>query len=124
MKHINLFESFEKTEYYYQEITQDEYNPIFNGDNDYITFEDKYSKKLISLGFEQNQNRLKCCHIHIFKPGDGNTPEDVIDVYVYQRQDEYFDVELAHGIPNSTSEYYRCDQIEGLFKLLKDKDII
>jgi hypothetical protein len=45
-----------------------------------------------------------------------------VNAYVYQKPDEYFDVEI--GIMGSKRKYYRCDQFDGLLKLLKDKKII
>jgi hypothetical protein len=87
---------------YYQEISG---NPF----EEYIPFEEKYSKKLIHLGFKQSLI-LRCCSIYA----------NGVNVYVYQKPDEYFDVEIMGG----EIKYYRCDQFDGLLKLLKDKKII
>jgi hypothetical protein len=108
MKHLKIFEDFESNEYY-KEISEDDYNPLFN-DEDYIPFEEKYSNKLIQLGFKQSPLNKRCC----------STYTNGMNVYVFQRNDEYFDVEIGAR----KRKYYRCDQFDGLLKLLKDNKIL
>jgi hypothetical protein len=90
---------------YYQQISGNDYY------EEYIPFEEKYSKKLIHLGFTQSLVNLRGCSIYV----------NGVNAYVYQKPDEYFDVEIGMG---SKRKYYRCDQFDGLLKLLKDKKII
>ena len=113
MNHLRLFESFKKAEYY-SVISKDEYDPLLNRNGDYITFEEKYYKILIEMGFEHVDTRLGCCNIY----------RNGMSVDIYQRKDEYFDVHISsRGNLASLHKYYRCDQFEGLLKLLKDKKL-
>ena len=51
-------------------------------------------------------------------------------VDIFPLDDEYFDVEILdtrleqYGKTRFNSVYYRCDQLEGLLKFLKDENII
>jgi hypothetical protein len=96
---------------YYQQISGDDYNALSHHE-EYIPFEEKYSKKLIHLGFKQSLVNLRGCSIYV----------NGLNVYVFQKPDEYFDVEI--GVMGSKRKHYRCDQFDGLLKLLKDKKII
>jgi|LakMenEpi03Aug12_release.lakeMendotaPanAssembly.Ray.scaffolds.fasta_scaffold164843_3 hypothetical protein len=103
---------------YYQEISG--FDPLGELSDDepllYIPFEEKYSKKLIHLGFTLAPINKRCCSIYA----------NNMHVNVFQRPDEYFDVAFTWGTPLMGRErkYYRCDQFDGLLKLLKDKKII
>lgn len=115
MKHLKLFEGY--LDNYYSEITEDEYHSYSNISN-FVSMEQKYIDKLSKLNFKIDK-------VGMFKISD-NT-----DIHIYPLEDEYFLVAAAFLVATAVKGskkykycYYKCDQFEGLMKLLKDKEII
>ena len=128
MKHIKLFEGFNNDDYY-QEIDYDDW-----WDNREIRIE--MSSRTIEV----------ISGILMFWDIDVDDNKDMISAYnqnvsiknydyeikVYEVDDEYFYVQVTRSYPGSTPagstfkqlSWYKCDQFDGLKKLLKDKEII
>ena len=137
MKHIRLFEGFNKDEYY---VEIDGFNcesiEIDGFDYNLIDMGETFVKKLKSIGFSpiiNNHKGVYCMRKRIYKGlGDklkynilsfatlGSYNEGV-EIDVYQLEDEYF--VLRESVSYEVF-HFRCDQFEGLLKLLKDKGII
>jgi hypothetical protein len=107
---IKLFEMF-RTDDYYQEISRDEWN-YFTPLSIKKSSIDKIMKVFPSIYIDDY-------YLRSYSKG--------IVVRIYESEDEYFYVyyldNSRYGI-KPPAKLYKCDQIEGLFKLLKDKDII
>ena len=137
---IKLFESFETNEYY-QEISESDANKI-----DSIKFDDsvkkRFSKLLDSLksksfnltynfdlalrkqgwpyGWRENNKEFLNINIVLKKEHYGF---DVLPI----NDDDWFIVIVFNRSKNEYEfkyEYYKCDQYEGVIKLLKDKNCI
>ena len=127
MKHIKLFEGFE-TDDYYTEISLDDEEDFMQQKTD-----EEDSKRVFRLlsnmlenseyGIELRSWRDYQIFIHnrerIFRS---------VRVWVICTGDEYYNVRYDDGERTAMSfssygYYYRCDQIDGLIKLLKDKGL-
>jgi len=134
MRLLKLFESF-TTDDYYQEQTDEEFSEIPS-----ISMSDKYVSAISNIvdkyKSSRNVNNLEVKvggdtkkHIRIKNPLQLNTP--VYDVNssrniwtslnISESEDEWFRVSIWYRIGYKR---YKCDQIEGLERLLKDKILI
>lgn len=137
MKHIKLFENYNNPLYWQiGEINQDERK------------EEKFDQRY----FNEIENRLKegfsirrmggggWCRITYLvclpncpacegRPGI-HSPQTDFYVDIFQMEDLYFDLEYLDAISPDylkyrfNSEYYRCDDFDGLIKFLEDEKII
>jgi hypothetical protein len=114
---IKLFESF--TDDYYKEITYDEWGHSF------IMMTESTIKKIryflltnygISaiLTHKKDPSRDWVQNFLSYESGD-------LTGIIYESEDEYFYITI---FDYKDIKYYKCDQFEGLFKFLKDKEII
>lgn len=131
MKYLkNFYESY--TNDYYNEISNNEYrdtlykdfvaNPVnFNIKNRYrlmsMLNNSAYSNMDISLGrtdVKRNGNNQICNYIQINL--DKNKYKDY-QIKIYEMEDDWY-------LVSSFNNYYKCNQFDGLIKLLKDLTII
>jgi hypothetical protein len=116
MKHIkqwSIFEGF-NTDDYYQEI---EYNEWFAQRLNRLYISDNLNnriKNLFDSSFDYQKQDSQGSVIYV------DIKED-IEVIIMINDDEWYYVYL---LSNNYSGYYKCDQFDGLKKLLKDKGII
>ena len=121
MKYLQIYENFDNAEYY-EEISIYTYIDLRNKslDIDEVEFD-----KINSVLSEFNPNALKINTWPDFVK-DPNIKRDVCVqfyipnkgtwVYIYILSDEYYIIHITNK-----EGYYKCDQIEGLEKLLNDK---
>jgi hypothetical protein len=143
MKRIRLFEAF-NTDDYYQETTGPDFSDllteyfskknlevILNILNTYVTYVSKEKEKfglsdnifLFKKGvIKKNDKRFDkwdgtgdIGHIHI-------NPDGKTIVEIFMGEDEWYLVRISSFLEASI-KFYKCDQIEGLKKLLHDKSI-
>lgn len=116
MKYIKLFESFDDSEYW--EIERDEYNdinkhiPIMIPDENINTIKNN----LYELGdfkIEVEVREIVENQYNVIFVQSGSTHIDISAL-----MDDYFIVELYH---NGDTRYYICDDMDGLFELIRDK---
>ena len=118
MKHLKKFN--ESSNEYYQSVDYNDWvDAIFSKS---VTFEQKYVddiKNRLKTGYRINQS--------------GNFIEIVYDRWsnyeIGQAQDEWFFLrkevqDIMSGPYNESYVYYKCDQLEGLLKFLKDYNVI
>jgi len=136
MKHIKtwhslnvLLEGFSTNEYY-QEIDQNTYtdlrsNPISITERNIekITKDLKYEFEVVAVTWEEEEDRLVgfClleCKALLIYPDNKSVGDLILEL-----EDDWFLVDFDHWGPFNRT-LYKCDQIEGLLKLLKDKGII
>ena len=48
---------------------------------------------------------------------------DNLHSHIYQAEDEWFYVRISKWLDNN-KEFFKCDQLEGVVKLLKDRNIL
>jgi hypothetical protein len=118
MKHIKLFESFEKNEYY-QEL---DFDTWADGASKHIDmnsiiiilldkfFKEKWGSNVIKFGeYYTGSNRIRSYSAH----------KDTDDyVAIHEIPDEYLYVVISK---DDIRKYYKCDQLDGVIKLLGDK---
>ena len=132
MRHIKLFESF-KTEDYYQEITVHEYDDLLGLFDSWRDDEDETSTPLRGRISDVDFNKLK----KLFsdrrylpyrvdddgfedESGDGvyvdgsYVDKESVSIWVDSLEDDWYVVSTPCG-------YYKCDQWDGLIRLLSDK---
>ena len=126
MKWIKLFE--EVNNEYYQEISEEEYE-----DGHGVSFEQRYYDKLESflnkpevLGYKDMTNGADVFDGVYFQRGGIGSFSPYVTIY--QDDDEWFYVRINgrawwRADEESYDTYYKCDQFDGLIKLLKDKDL-
>jgi hypothetical protein len=110
MRHLKLFEGFDGGEYY-QEVSGDDYT---SNNIKMIEMSDRV-KNQIELWFSDDPNNT------IYYGMGMNVSCKLGFIYIYELEDEWFDVFLS-GSGNTT--FYKCDQLDGLKKLLEDLGII
>ena len=121
MKHLKyISEGFSKEEYY-QEITYSDYlnESDRNPDDPFPINLVNFLEKKIIPGYT-----IKTIHnffIARIKEIDKGHPNDIC---ICRNDDEWYLVRIEFHLSNQEYGYYRCDQVEGLIKLLKDKGII
>ena len=121
----------------YQEIiTWSEYDEYFQSNEKLIDISESDIKKVKDIigpywdtgierkGFGVNPTR-KCLRALLRETPNNNMTNIKKSLFITSVDDDYF---LVRYIDNDKhfieSIYYKCDQIEGFVKLLKDKDII
>jgi len=123
MKWIKLFEAFDNE--YYQEISEEEYV-----DGHGVSFEQRYYDKLESflnepdvLSYKDMTNGADVFDGVYFQRGGMGSFSPYVTIY--QDDDEWFYVRINDADEESydTNCYYKCDQFDGLIKLLKFKDL-
>lgn len=117
MKHLKLFEGY--SDKFYSEITEGEFYDLSNfisSENSFISLENKYISKLIKFGFRVEKGGFICSDDVKWMFKD--------NICIYQLEDDYFIVSISEHINNPHIKYYKCDQFDGLIKLLKDKRFI
>jgi hypothetical protein len=114
MKHLKLFEGFDKSDYY-QEINQDDIDHA-----DCISFS-KGDLDILCHDYGFNYSRFGDGSERIYKQSKSVGEPNSFTVYVYQLPDEYFILEAYCGGYPIEVFFYKCDQVEGVIKLLEDK---
>jgi len=138
MKHIKtwhsmnvLLEGFSTNEYY-QEIDQNTYTnfrsntiSITERNIEKITKDLKYEFEVVDITWEEEEDRL---HKALLIYPDPNNKS--VWVLIIELEDDWFlvDFNLTYRVGVNWGPFnrtlYKCDQIEGLLKLLKDKGVI
>lgn len=131
MIHIKLFEGF-GTEDYYTEISLDDEEDFMQQKT-----EEEDSKRVFRLLSNMLENseydiELRSWRNEIFISNRAHPPyqADSVRVWVICTGDEYYNVRYddetnpPYGLTVINKSYYKCDQIDGLKKLLKDKNIL
>ena len=114
MKHLKLFESANP---YYEKISSEEFDF-----SDMIGMSESNIRKIENLKTQKGVvRRLFRYPFDFFEFVASDCSEEL---NVYEREDEWFYVLAASRIDDSPSDYYRCDQFEGLVRLLKDLKVI
>ena len=131
MKHIKLFEGY--LDEYYQKITFNDFEVYQYGKDNSVNNRVDFDRKLmINLGSLFTEG-FKFGTLYIGSQPNGSIYGMTINgnresILIIQLEDEWFlvrqQVEDIMSGPYDTYNYYRCDQVEGLKKLLKDKGII
>jgi hypothetical protein len=127
MRHLRLFEGFNQDEYY-QEITSEEFNDLEDNDGMNVDFSPKDREKLdIILNNNVGHRFSKTIRSSSYNSG-GCLVLMLNDDYfshvaIEPLEDDYYIVFTSNNKIDG-SKYYKCDQWEGLMRLLKDKGII
>jgi predicted glutamine amidotransferase len=121
MIHIKLFEGF-NTDDYYTEISPDEEDFMQQKTDEE---DSKRVFKLLSNMLENSEYsiELRSWRNEIFISNRERIFRSV-RVWVICTGDEYYNVRYDDDTNPPYGYYYKCDQIDGLKKLLKDKGII
>ena len=126
MKHLRLFEGFNQDEYY-QEITSEEFNDL-EDEGMIVGFSPKDRERLdIILNNNVWPRFSKTIRSSSYNSG-GCLVLMLNDDYfshvaIEPLEDDYYIVFTSNNKIDG-SKYYKCDQWEGLMRLLKDKGII
>ena len=126
MKHLRLFEGFNQDEYY-KEITSEEFNDL-EDEGMIVGFSPKDREKLdIILNNNVGPRFIKTIRSSSYNSGGCLVlmlNDDYFShVVIEPLEDDYYIV-LTSNNKIDGSKYYKCDQWEGLMRLLKDKGII
>jgi hypothetical protein len=148
MRHIKLFEGFDKSEYY-TNITEDEYDRLLCPGDD-IDNKEVFTKSEVDffrslemvevdhwskVSSWSNDNMDTIEFDESFKVALRLEDEGFNIIYITKIVDDYFIVKslvfgaftITFGRLNtckSRGELYKCDQWEGLMELLRDKEVI
>lgn len=136
MKHLKHIKERFESEDYYTELIFSEYHELkLNSNKNRIYFKKRNIKYLMSV-LKNIPYDLTVYHssIHI-KDITEEVLDKVNDIHkaqiIGQWEDYYFSISeieddyfIANIVINYVSKYYKCDQIEGVIKLLKDMKII
>ncbi len=121
MKYLKKFEDNENQ--FFTEITKGEFH---NSKEFACDIKDEFIEKITSLAKDKKISReieigeyTSFYFIHINYPGN-NT---VFFVDIYESKDEWFFVNIE-SLQSTIDVYYKCDQFEGLLKLLSDYGVI
>jgi len=112
MKYLKIFESFNDS--YYEEITWPVfYEGYFDLRAPFLESEVEKLKSFMTyrISVMHHDNWTRRDYIRICAP--------LRDAYIYKCLDDYFYVEL-HNKKESKRFLYKCDQFDGLIKLLND----
>ena len=120
MKHIKLFESFE-TDDYYTEITNDEYN-FFRDSFISMSKSDSYKLKTVISGDyhieEKELDEPKISYFYCREILPGTKFVKVPNIFtIVKVEDDWFLVYIS-------DHFYKCDQIDGLIKFLKNEGLV
>lgn len=127
MKHIKLFESFKKEDYYTQ-VTKVDWNNSIGIEMDksiYNQIEEFYLHNIKGDGtklqedhyINNDEPQIEFLGIKIYLSKIGGGDRRVVSII--QSEDEWFWTWVFNTYENK-SEYYKCDQLEGLFNLLNN----
>ena len=122
MKRLKLFENFHwKTEDYYIKSTEEEYHR-----SKMESFQKMYLSMIRKWGFEFEtqefgRSRFDSGILHFNRSKKIYVESTDNSIAIYEAFDYYFWVLMEDGEDLS---YYRCDQIDGVERLLQDKNII
>jgi hypothetical protein len=126
---IKLFEMFNKEDFY-KEISYLEYgelNTYFNKESfnkNEVNFFNNLTGDKIRIDFWRKQKKHTSVRTSSFDDSD-EVALCILNKYIYvnltKLKDNYY---IVNYDINSGYDYYRCDQFEGLIKLLKDKKVI
>ena len=128
MKYLKLFEGY--LDEYYQKITFNDFEVYQYGKDNSVNNRVDFDRKLmINLGSLFTEGfKFGTLYIggSIYGMAINGNRESIL---IIQLEDEWFLVrqqveDIMSGPYNESYNYYRCDQVEGLKKLLKDKGII
>jgi hypothetical protein len=127
MKHIkqwSIFEGF-NTDDYYQEI---EYNEWFSQRLNRLYISDNLNnriKNLFDSSFDYQKLDNQGSIIFVDKK-EGREENRIvsIEVKIMINDDDWYYVDISNILDFNSSGYYKCDQFDGLKKLLKDKEVI
>ena len=125
MKYLKLFEGF-STDEYYVELTPAEHDDLCEGISGENTFGNDCGR-LLKILVDNDLNPFVYNGIKWVKWDGKNSKIESIrssnfkvrvyplpdDYYLVEREDEYYEM-----------KFYKCDQMEGVIKLLKDLDVI
>ena len=106
MKYLKLFENN-----YYNDITEEEFNKLILKSE--IEFSKVVVKKLKEIG----------CTIPIMN-SLAYIKNDGLIYYITECIDDWFIIAVYRPNIISNNEWYKCDQIEGVTKFLKDRGVI
>ena len=119
MKNIRLFEGF--MDKYYEEITEDEYM-ILSSTRGVVKFEDWEINKIKSMFGKKWNVKLHPLSgvslINVWEKSDSIYLKDIFTITITPLPDEYYLVSFRRP-----SQMFKCDQLDGLKKLLQDKGI-
>ena len=128
MKYLKLFEGY--LDEYYQKITEEDFEVYQYGNDNSVNNRVDFDRKLmINLGSLFTEGfKFGTLYIgggSVYVTINGNRES----ILIIQLEDEWFLVRhlqpvSLYGPLIISYNYYRCDQVEGLKKLLKDKGII
>jgi hypothetical protein len=119
MKHIRLFEGFNKDEYY-QEIHEDTIPHLLKSSGGYTTFS-KRDLNILCDDYGFNYTRWGDGSERIYKQSKKMGRKNSFTIYIYQLPDEYFILNVYYGGYPIEKSFYKCDQVDGVIKLLEDK---
>jgi len=126
MKWIKLFEGY--LDEYYQKINRVDFDVYQWGEDNSLNNRVDFDRKIMTNIGSLLNNGFKFDRLYIgsnVMTITGNRES----ILIIQLEDEWFLVrqqveDIMSGPYNESYNYYRCDQVEGLKKLLKDKGII
>jgi len=126
MKYLKLFEGY--LDEYYQKINRVDFDVYQWGEDNSLNNRVDFDRKIMTNIGSLLNNGFKFDRLYIgsnVMTITGNRES----ILIIQLEDEWFLVrqqveDIMSGPYNESYNYYRCDQVEGLKKLLKDKGII
>jgi len=136
MKHLKHYTLLENKNEFYEEVDLSTFLNSLLDDSDRIRFDDKLYKKILSLFTKDLMDRIPTSNGIYKRP---LLQKDVslslnkycisvtnlyngIDISI--SDDEWYYVMLRGEVIGYETKYYKCDQYEGLVKLLKDFKLI
>ena len=114
MRHIKLFEGFN---HYYEEIED-----LYDDDADWLPISSELRKSIKSWFSLSDEFQIDIRNHNI----EISSWDRSLWLNLLEMRDEYYYIQLGH-IENGQVKldgHYRCDQLDGLERFLKDKDII
>lgn len=130
MKHIKLFEGFDKDDYY-QRVSENDYNTMIEGGS-FRPFDEGVVRLLRDLGLRVMEQKCSSNWLPkiwedddiVFMWRNFHTEHYSKHVMVYSMDDEWYLVRIVDHPQMGGVSVWKCDQLEGLVELLKDKNII
>jgi hypothetical protein len=120
MKHIRLFEGF-NTDDYFQHIDNDDW---WDNRDEQIEMSYNTIKKICGL-FSNWDIEVDDNNLYIILDNQNVSIKNYdYTINLYEVDDEYFYVNVTRPYPNAFEYSYKCDQLEGLIKFLKNENII
>jgi len=118
MRHLKLFEGYLEGSFY--EIEYQEYLDILE---DPIKIDRITVTKLKEIGFEMQWYSEKKSDQYIMLFEGKNLMEHDIKIWVWAIPDEYYIAEIL-DMDKTERKYYKCDQWEGLMKILRINGVV